>query len=522
MPIQLSADEITALKARIEKSNLSENDAHVFVLLLEQSVQIRNRLIEGQLSIARLKQMLHVKTETRPTSRKKKPAQSDSRPKGHGKKGANDYEGANRVFNPLNDQAVGDHCPDCRSGHLRQNPENGIFLQIDAAQPFVATIHENEKLICDTCGQIFTAKTPDTVSPDRFTPSARALLSLMKYGYGFPFYRQGSLQNCLGVPIPPSTQWDEVEKMADCHLPVLRHFEYLAANGDLLHADDTPMKIMNLVVGEKERKAVFTTGMISYNDGHQICLFYTTNRHAGENLDLLLSKRETNLPPPILMSDALSRNKPKNHPVKWTFCLTHARRKFVEIESAFPDEAEFIIETLKGVYSNDKKTRDEKMTSASRLLFHQENSKAAMDEIKNWCTDQIVSKKAEPNSSLGNAINYCLNHWKELTGFLRIEGAPLTNDILEQLLKTAILNRKNAMFYKTQIGAWVGDLIMSVIMTAKKAGANPLHYMTFVQENSRAVRLDPGAFMPWNYMKNAPRYLPVSNSNSDAQSTTTP
>jgi transposase len=66
-------------------------------------------------------------------------------------------------------------------------------------------------------------------------------------------------------------------------------------------------------------------------------------------------------------------------------------------------------------------------------------------------------------------------------------------------LKHAILNRKNALFYKTQRGAHVGDLFMSLIHTAQLAGVNPLDYLTWLQKNGRDLEHSPETYLPWNY-----------------------
>src|SRR5438552_13855433 len=91
---------------------------------------------------------------------------------------------------------------------------------------------------------------------------------------------------------------------------------------------------------------------------------------------------------------------------------------------------------------------------------------------------QLAEHKTEPNSGLGKAISYLLNHWPKLTLFLRQPGAPIDNNIVERALKKAILNRKNALFYKTLNGAGVGDLFMSLI-----------HRSTLRAERSQSVRL---------------------------------
>ena len=113
--------------------------------------------------------------------------------------------------------------------------------------------------------------------------------------------------------------------------------------------------------------------------------------------------------------------------------------------------------------------------------------------------DQLEQRKVEPNSSLGGAFSYMLKRWAKLTLFLRKAGAPLDNNICEQALKKAILHRKNSLFYKTMNGARVGDVFMSLIHTAERAGANPFDYLTELQKHAEEVRSAPRQWMPWNY-----------------------
>ncbi len=92
-----------------------------------------------------------------------------------------------------------------------------------------------------------------------------------------------------------------------------------------------------------------------------------------------------------------------------------------------------------------------------------------------------------------------LKHWKKLTMFLRKPGAPLDNNLCERVLKKAILHRKNALFYKTERGARVGDLFMSLIHTAELSGSNAFDYLTELQRNAKELKESPGEWMPWNY-----------------------
>jgi hypothetical protein len=122
-----------------------------------------------------------------------------------------------------------------------------------------------------------------------------------------------------------------------------------------------------------------------------------------------------------------------------------------------------------------------------------------MEKLHAWCEVQFKERKVEPNSGLGQAISYLLKHWEKLTLFLRKEGAPLDNNLVERALKRAILHRKNSLFYKNRNGAQMGDLFMSLIHTCELNGANPFDYLNELQRHAGELKQNPSEWMPWNY-----------------------
>jgi transposase len=387
--------------------------------------------------------------------------------------------------------------------------EPGVVVRVVGRAPIQATVYELEKLRCNLCGEVFTAQAPQGVGDKKYDATAGAMISLLKYGSGFPFYRLEGLQESLGMPLASSTQWGIVEAVGNLISPAYGELFYQAAQGTVIHNDDTMMRILALMNNPAARKTdaednssrtgVFTTGILSIKDGHKIALFLTGTKHAGENMANLLKKRQMGLPPPIQMCDALSWNTPENLITLLANCLSHGRRKFVELISFFPEECRHVIEIIAKVYHHDSITKEKKMSDEGRLKFHQEHSAPLMEELKVWLTRQIEEKNVEPNSSLGKAFQYMLNHWGPLTLFLRVPGAPIDNNILERALKRAILHRKNSLFYKTIHGAQVGDLFMSLIHTCRLAKANPFDYLTALQQYSSYLSQNPQAWMPWNY-----------------------
>ena len=255
---------------------------------------------------------------------------------------------------------------------------------------------------------------------------------------------------------------------------------------------------------KSERTGVFTSGIVSTRAGQKIALFFTGHRHAGENLATVLARRAQELGPPIQMCDALARNLPKEFQAVVANCIAHGRRRFVEVAAKFPEECRYVMETLGEVYKHDAFCREQGMSAEGRLGHHQTYSGPRMKELEQWFREQFVERKVEPNSGLGQAITYMQNHWQQLTLFLRQAGAPLDHNLCERALKKAILHRKNALFYKTQNGAHVGDLFMSLIHTCQLCGANPFDYLTALQQHGEALSRSPQQWMPWNYPTPAP------------------
>jgi hypothetical protein len=332
--------------------------------------------------------------------------------------------------------------------------------------------------------------------------TAVAMIALLKYGTGVPFKRLEKLEVQLGMPLPAATQWELVEATAGQMRPVLDELIRQAAQGSVMHNDDTSVRILQLTrePGDK-RTGTFTSGIVSMVGVWKIALFFSGWRHAGENIGVVLKQRARELPAPIQMCDALSRNTPKLEGIEILLanCLAHGRRQIVEVAENFPEECRYVLETLGGVYHNDTLTRKQELSSEDRLHFHQEHSGPLMKQLHEWMEAQLAEHKTEPNSGLGKAISYLLNHWVKLTLFLRQAGAPIDNNIVERALKKAILNRKNALFYKTVNGAEVGDLFMSLIHTCELNGANPLDYLTQLQRHAAELSAHPAEWLPWNY-----------------------
>jgi transposase len=440
------------------------------------------------------------------------PQTAKSAAAGHGRNGADAYRGARKVTVPHAFLKAGDRCPDGQcDGKVYAQREPGILVRIKGQAPIAATVYELEKLRCHLCGKVFTAEAPEGVGEKKYDETAGSMIALLRYGSGFPWYRLEGLEESLGIPLPVATQCEIVATTAVMLQPAQEELIRQAARGELVHNDDTSMRVLSLdrdADMAAERTGVFTSGMVWINQGRRIALFSTGCKHAGENLAEVLKQRPADLPPPIQMCDALSRNVPKLAGPLATLlanCLAHGRRNFVEVTANFPEECRFVLETLGEVYGYDDQARVQGLSAEERLRFHQKHSGPVMEKLHAWLGAQFEERKVEPNSGLGKAISYLLNHWEKLTLFLRKPGAPLDNNIVERALKKAILHRKNSLFYKTRNGARMGDLFMSLIHTAELCGANPFDYLTELQRHAEELKRNPSEWMPWNYRETLQR-----------------
>ena len=550
--LEVDSHELEALLRRAQDQALEEEDYATIGHVVESYVYMTSLLRDKNVALGRLRKLLFG-SQTEKTaavvgggdeSPNEGPSQDDSEAsspeplaagdeeganqddssprddaptgKGHGRNGADAYRGARHVEVLHTSLEPGCDCPACERGKLYEVRTPGVLVRIVGQAPLQATVYHLQKLRCHLCGKVFTASPPAAAGDRRYDASAGSMIALLKYGTGMPFNRLGGLQRHIEIPLPPSTQWDVIAAYAPAAAPAYEALIRHAAQGEVLHNDDTTIKILECLGVRAQqqppdendlpnRTGLFTSGVVSTCEGRRVALFFSGRRHAGENLAEVLRHRAAELERPIQMCDALSRNLPGELETIVANCLTHGRRQFVDVVDRFPEECRYVLEALQVAYRTDAEARKRQLSPAKRLQLHRTKSGQVMTRLHHWLQRQIDHKLVEPNSALGDAIQYMLRHWEKLTRFLEVPGAPLDNNVCERALKKAILHRKNALFYKTQRGARIGDMYMSLIYTCELCQINPFSYLTALHGNAEQVADDPANWLPWNYPAAADR-----------------
>jgi transposase len=546
--VQQRLDEVKALRERLGTGRWQEEDWGLLERVLGSYERLLSMLCEAQITLKRLQTLVFGKRRQRrhgvasgtsasggATGGCDHESGADARPQpgvetagdevqlpragghrpGYGRLGMATYAGAERAECRHEALAVGQRCPVCGQGRLYGVPP-GIEIRIDGNALLSAIRYELEKLRCSACGQMFTAPLPAEAGTEKYSPRARAVLAVSRYYLGLPFFRVEAYQAMLGVPVPDATQWDQIEQLGDCSYKVFAYLETLAAQGELIHQDDTSVRILSLMAENRthqtaaealgfarsqERTGMFTTALVVKVGEQTICLYYSSRSHAGENLQALLEQREAERDKPLVMSDALSRNEVDETTVIRCHCLAHGRRQFSDLADVFPVECQVVLDTLKQVFDHDEEARDKQMSPEARFAYHQAYSQPLMDELRQWLQKQVDDHLVEPNSALGKAIAYMQTHWETLTRFLSIPGAPLDNNLVERALKLFIRQRKNSLFYRTEHSAYIASVLTSLIATCVYAGVNAVDYLVALQEHRREVFAAPAAWLPWAYAR---------------------
>src|SRR3982751_1276241 len=319
---------------------------------------------------------------------------------GHGRNGAAAFTGAQKVVIAHADLQSGQGCPACEKGKVYHQKEPKPLVRFVGQVPVTATVYELERLRCNACGQVFTAAEPEGVGPEQYDETTAAMIAQLKYGSGMPFYRLEKLQASLGIPLPASTQWEIAAESAELLQPAWQELLRQRAQGEVVYNDDTRMRVLRLAREPSDaRTGVFTSGIVSTNQGRQIALYFTGRQHAGENLADVLRERAAELRPPIQMCDALSRNLPKlptGLGILVGDCLAHGRRQFIQVAGNFPDECRYVLEMLGRVYGNDAEARQRGLLPQPRLQLLRVRMAPVREELHRWLEAQLAQKKTEP------------------------------------------------------------------------------------------------------------------------------
>jgi transposase len=273
--VEVSPTQLEEVLRRVEQA-LSEEDAALIRAVFRSYVYVTDLMEDKNTSLRRLRQVLFgartekteavvgrepekpdatgpsdpaattAETAGEPTSGASNAAAGEPISHGHGRNGIDAYRGAERIEVPHPSLRAGDPCPACAEG-IVYDKAPGVLVRITGQPPLTAKVYRLHKLRCHLCGKVFTAPAPAEAENGKYDATAGSMIALLKYGSGLPFNRLAGLQGHLGIPLPASTQWDIVQAVATSLAHAFEELIRQAAQGDVLHNDDTTVKILELM-----------------------------------------------------------------------------------------------------------------------------------------------------------------------------------------------------------------------------------------------------------------------------------
>lgn len=309
---EISQAELDALIERIELAienelALSVDDLKLLLLAIHSLSLLQQKIEEKDITLHKLRKLLGMIKQSEKRGINKR---SDSPAKDRKHQPGNTRK--KRVMSPpkveyhaLTEFKKGDVCPDCQRGKLYKF-EPARLLRVTGHGPFEATQHISERVRCNACQGVKTARLPEPVLADgeadqQYGYSVRSLMALNKFYSGLPYHHQGNVSNLFGYPISASTVFDQCEHLANSVMPVYYELKKMGSNAQLFLLDDTPNRILEQQPeeranrngqGTRVRSGVYSSGLVAYTeDDREIVLFETSLGHAGEFIDSLLKMR---------------------------------------------------------------------------------------------------------------------------------------------------------------------------------------------------------------------------------------
>lgn len=362
---------------------------------------------------------------------------------------------------------------------------------------------------------VVKAETREQLIPKSFaTASLLAYIIVSKFNDSLPLYRLSKMMEREGVKLGRATMSNWILKIAPLLKPLSELFHEYLMKSPVLHFDETYFQV-NKEVGRAASTKSYMWVMCS-GRGSPPTILYNYSPTRAQNIFCNLIKDYRG----YLMSDGYIVYKSTDKPgsgITHLCCMAHARRKFSDalkslgkkglkqddIRSSIATQA---INMIARLYKTEKKIRDAEdkgspMTAEEIRKLRQLEEKPVLIEIKEKMKEW--KEKVTPKSMTGEAVNYFLNHYEQLTKYVTDGRLPIDNNIAENSIRPFTLGRKNWLFNDTVKGAEAAAIMFSIIRTAVANGLEPYWYMRYLLDNLIKLKSkdDFEAFIPQNVTK---------------------
>ena len=394
-------------------------------------------------------------------------------------------------------------CPSCGGTRLTRIGTDEREVLEYVPSHFKVIVHARPKMSCRDCESITQAPLP-WLPIERGLPGPALLAHVLtaKYCDHLPLHRQSVIYAREGVELERSTLAGWVGYMAALLTPLSEAITSHVKNGQALHADDTPVPVLDPGRGKTKTGRLWVAVRDERPWGSAVppAVFYrySPDRKA-EQADALLKDCHGYLHADGYAGfNSLYETNPitGNSQMTEVACWAHVRRKLYEVHVATSSPAaKDLLERMAALFKLEADIRgqaaDERKNARIQYSIPLLNAlKEAMESAHNH-----GSKK----SSLSQAIRYALTRWPALMRYTTDGRLDMTNNAAERAIRPIAIGRKNWTFAGSDDGGRRAAIMYTLIETAKLNAIDPEAYLRNViariaQHPMRKIH----ELLPWN------------------------
>jgi transposase len=360
---------------------------------------------------------------------------------------------------------------------------------------FTVERHIRGKWVCAQCETLVQAPVPAHVI-DKGIPTAGLLAQVLvaKFLDHLPLYRQESIFGRAGLAIPRSTLAQWIGRCGVALQPVVDALKAEMLACEILHADETPVAMLNPGAGKTQRAYLWAYCTGAFNPMKAVVYDFAETRGGKHAREFLGDWRGT-----LVCDDYSGYKALLAEGVTEAGCMAHARRKFFDLQANHQSQiAGEALELFGQLYGVEREVAE--LSDEARWRIRQEKAKPILDLLHRWLT---TNRQKVPNgSSIAKAIDYSLRRWTALSHYVNHAQVPIDNNCAENRMRPIAIGRKNWLFAGSLRAGQRAAAVMSLIQSAKLNSIEPLAYLKDVlnrlptQPASRVADLLPHRWQP--------------------------
>ena len=361
-------------------------------------------------------------------------------------------------------------CGHCGRDLVKIGEDISEQLDVEPARFFVHR-HIRPQYACRSCETIIAAPVPAAIIDGGLAaPGLHAWVLIQKYLDHLPLYRIEKISERHGVPIARSTLAQWVGQLGVSLQPLVDRLAELLRQGQVLHADETPVQQLDPGKGKTKRAYMWAYRSNDLEEAPRIVVFdYQTSRNGVHARNFLQEWRGH-----LMVDDYGGYKASFRQGVTELACLAHCRRKFFDLHAAGGHPvAEDALRRIAELYTVETQAREGDATA--RRALRQQESLPRLRALHEWLIAQRV--RTADGSGLARAIDYILKRWPALIRYVDSGTLPIDNNMVENAIRPITLGRRNWLFTGSERAGCRATAIQSLLATAKLNGLEPYAWL---------------------------------------------